>query len=465
MGKKIFTVDYSFALKELNPLKKGISREELAKRLRLMRVKNRELFLERTSGKVGFYSLPYFGKEARKIKRFAGYLRRRFDRLVVLGIGGSALGASAALSGLEDRLRKGAGEVTIVDNIDPDRLHLLFSSMNLRRTVFNVISKSGGTSETVSEFLLVADRLKKSIGKDWKDHIIFTTDPEKGMFRELVEREGFSSFPVPPAVGGRFSVFSPVGLFPLAFGGVDISSLLEGARFVDGIALGRRGERNPVLLLSALYSYFIDGDPKNTFVLFTYSDFMDHFGEWFAQLWGESLGKVRKVGRRREPVGQTPVSVKGVTVQHSQLQLYSDGPDDKVYTFIGPGSFRRKMPVKNIFKDERVSYLSGKGISDLFMAEMEGTIYSLASEGRPVVLIEPLKRDAFTLGGLFYLFECITALTGRALDIDPFNQPGVEHGKKLAKAMLGDSEPGEFLEEVDYFRKLKGKHRIIVESK
>ena len=463
MTRKIFTIDYSFALKDLNPLKMGISREDLARRLSLCTKKNRELFLERVSGKVGFYSLPYFDRETRKIERFASNLRKKYEHLFVLGIGGSALGTSAVLGALEDKRGGKGGKVTVMDNIDPDRFIHALSGVNLKKTVFNVISKSGGTSETVSEFLIIADMLRKVSGKRWKEQVIITTDPEKGMLRELVRDEGFASFPVPPAVGGRFSLFTPVALFPLAFGGVRIRDLLEGARFVDGIAMGRRRERNPVLLLSALYSHFIDEDPKQAFILFTYSDFMGKFAEWFCQLWGESLGKIRKEGRKKVHVGQTPVGAKGVTVQHSQLQLYIDGPDDKVYTIIGPGSFRRKVPVRNVFKDKRVSYLAGKGLSDLFMAEMEGTLYSLAGKGRPVILISPEKRDPFTLGGLFYLFECITALTGRVLGVDPFDQPGVEYGKKLARALLGDSSTSSYIEDIGSYEKLKGKCEVALE--
>jgi glucose-6-phosphate isomerase len=391
-------------------------------------------------------------------------LRNRFDTIAVLGIGGSALGTSAVLGALGGRLSKNGGRVLVFDNVDPDKFASAISTLNLEKTIFNVISKSGGTSEILSQFFIVSNLLKRKIGKRWKEHIIITTDPEKGLLRDLARRDEFFSFPVPPSIGGRFSVLSPVGLLPLAFAGVNVNLMLEGARFIDGINLGTKGEANPVIVLAALYYHFMEEAKMNTFVLFSYSDFFIKLGEWFCQLWGESLGKEKRVGGKAENVGQTPVGVTGVTAQHSQLQLYMDGPDDKVYTFIGPGEFNKDFSIRPYRKDGRVEYLYGKKMTDLFRAEMDATIYSLASKGRPIIIIEPRGRNEFAVGSLIFLFECVTALTGKLLKINPFDQPGVEYGKKLTRAMLDDKMSRKFLEDVKEFRKIRGKHAINLEA-
>ncbi len=464
MKKGVLSIDYSFALKDLNRFGMGISHRDLKAGLALGAKKNKELFLERVSGSAGFYSLPYFEKETRKISRFAASLRRRFDTLVVLGIGGSALGTSAVMGALPERTRRKGGRVLVLDNVDPDAFEKAVATLDLKSTVFNVISKSGSTSETLSQFFVVTGLLKRKVGDRWKEHIIVTTDPEKGLLRNLAGKYGFLSFPVPPSVGGRFSVLSPVGLLPLAFAGVNVGSLLEGARYMDGINLGTEKEANPVVLLAAIYAHFMEDTRKNTFVLFAYSDFFVKLSDWFCQLWGESLGKEKKEGGRIDSIGQTPVGVIGVTAQHSQLQLYMEGPDDKVYTFIGPGKFRKDYSIKPLKKDESVLFLSGKKMADLFRAEMDATIYSLASKGRPVIVIEPHVRNEFAIGALIFLFECVTALTGKLLGVNPFDQPGVEYGKKLTRAMLGDKMSIKFLEDIEEFRKVRGRCEINLEA-
>lgn len=436
MQKNIFSIDYGRAMSGTNGRKQGISRKVLKEMVGHCERKNKEIFFERVAGRAGFYSLPYFEKEARKIVRFSSKLRKDFDTMVVLGMGGSSLGAQAVLGALKDRLPKKGGGVVVLDNVDPDRTSLLLSRLAPERTMVNVISKSGATPETLSQFFLLTRFLKRKVGKRWREHIIVTTDPERGLLRDLVKKYGFLSFPVPPKVGGRFSIFSPVGLIPLGFAGADVNSMLEGARCIDGVSLGAKGEENPVILLSAIYSYFIDEEKKNTFVLFSYSDFFEKFGEWFCQLWGESLGKERRVGRKRENVGQTPVSVRGVSAQHSQLQLYADGPDDKVYTFLGPGKFRKDYSIRPLTRDGDLEFLYNTKLSSLFLAEMEATIGALASRERPIVSILPNERNEFTMGALLFLFECVTVLTGKMIGVNPFDQPGVEEGKRLAKKIL-----------------------------
>jgi glucose-6-phosphate isomerase len=462
--KAIMAIDYSFVLRDRDRFPQGMSQREFRAGLGFGNQKNRDLFLERVSGKAGFYSLPYFERETRKIIYFTRSLRKRFDTFVVLGIGGSALGTAAIMEALSDRLSKKRGRVLVLDNVDPDEFAAAISHLDLEKTVFNVISKSGVTPETLSQFFVVSRLLKRKVGKGWKEQIIITTDPEGGLLRDIARDGEFLSFPVPPIVGGRFSVFSPVGLLPLAFGGVDVNALLEGARFADGINLGTKGEANPVVVLAAIYSHFMEEARKNTFVLFSYSGYLGKLGEWFCQLWAESLGKERRFGGKTERVGQTPVGVVGVTAQHSQLQLYLDGPDDKIYTFIGPGRFKKDFSIRPPFKEARLEFFHETKMGDLFRAEMEATVCSLAVKGRPAVIIEPHERNAFSLGALMFLFECVTALTGKILRINPFDQPGVEYGKRLTKALLDDKMSRDYLDDVDEFKSVKGTCEINMEA-
>lgn len=464
MKREILKIEYGFALKGNRKGSEGIPSGEFKAGLELGSRKNRELFLERVSGKAGFYSLPYFEKEARKILSFSMNLRKRFDTLVVLGIGGSALGTSAIMGALADRQSRKGGRVLVLDNVDPDKFGSVISTLDLEKTVFNVISKSGMTSETLSQFFFISRRLKRKVGSKWKEHIIVTTDPERGFLRDLAGGGDFFSFPVPPSVGGRYSVFSPVGLLPLAFAGIDVNALLEGARFADGINLGTKGEANPAIVLAAIYYHFMEEERKNTFVLFSYSDFFIKLGEWFCQLWAESLGKERRAGRKIENVGQTPVSVVGVTAQHSQLQLYMDGPDDKVYTFIGPGRFKKDFSINPPGSGKQFGFLRNKKMGDLFRAEMEGTVYALASRGRPVVVIEPSERDAYTVGALMFLFECITALSGKMLSVNPFDQPGVEYGKRLTRVLLDDTMSANISSELEQFKASRKQCAIRLEA-
>ncbi len=458
MSRKLLDIDCSFALKPNNPAG-GMGTRVFKKWLKKVENANAFLLRDREEGKVGFFSLPYYEREAVKISRFAARLRKRFDRMVVLGIGGSALGTKALLSALPER--KYVSRVDVADNIDPEYFLELLGGLDLEKTVFNVISKSGGTSETLAQFYLVKEALKKKIGDGWKEHMIFTTDPKRGLLRELAEREGIASFSVPENVGGRFSVFSPVGLLPLAFGGVNVSRLLEGARILDATYLSEEGENNPVLVLSAVYSHFLEEDSKNTFVLFVYSYFMRVFGEWFCQLWGESLGK--RKSRGDVPVGQTPVVVTGVTDQHSQLQLYSDGPDDKIFTFLKFSERRKDLKMRGTEGDKRVEYLEGRRLGELFDSEYRATLYSLVNAGRPVVSVELSRRDELDLGAAIYLFECVTALVGVTVGVNPFDQPGVEYGKKLTKAMMGDGGHAVYLEDVAGMQKREGRKKVAVE--
>jgi len=283
------------------------------------------------SGEIGFPGLPFREAEARAVARAAAGMRRRFTHLLVLGIGGSALGTKAVYEALGGPAARRGLALAVADNVDPDAFLPLLRAHPMKTTAVVAISKSGGTAETNAQLALAIQALKKANGRAWKDHLVLVTDPERGVFRRMAASQGIASFPVPSNVGGRFSVLSPVGLFPLAAAGVSVERLLAGARRMEGIVREQKGEKNPLHFAAAVYAHYMTANPKPVQVWFTYGHGLDRVAEWWQQLWGESLGKRRADG---STFGQTPARAVGVTDQHSQLQLYQDGPADKVFTFI-----------------------------------------------------------------------------------------------------------------------------------
>ncbi len=385
-------------------------------------------------GEIGFPALPFRIEEARELADHAARLRRRFSHLLVLGIGGSALGTKAVLEAVGEDALRGA-KVAVADNVDPDTFLPMLRALPMRSTAVVAISKSGGTAETNVQLAIAIEALRKAAGRRWKEHLVLVTDPEKGVFRAFADREGILSFPVPPNVGGRFSVLTPVGLLPLAAAGVDIGRLLSGARMLEEEFAATKWEGNAVLHAAAVYAHYLIENPKPVQVWFTYGRGLDRVAEWWQQLWGESLGKRRKEAR---PFGQTPARAAGVTDQHSQLQLYQDGPADKVYTFVTWGEAREGTLVPAVTFAPAMEMLGRRPLLDLFRAEFEGTIGALWKAGRPVVRIEIGRRDEEHVGAFLHFWEWVTAIVGLCGGVDPFDQPGVEEGKILTRALMGE---------------------------
>ncbi len=402
------------------------------------------------AGEIGFPDLPYLEKEARLLSRDAARLRKRFTHMLVLGIGGSALGTKAVLEGVGGAAKGLA--VIVADNVDPDSFFPVLRSLPMKKTVVVAISKSGGTAETNAQLALAIGALKKANGRAWKEHLLLVTDPEKGIFRRMAQEEGIAAYSVPPNVGGRFSVLSPVGLLPLAAAGVSIDRLLAGARWMESLFRDRKPVDNPILFASAVYAHYMLSDPKPVHVWMTYGKGLERVAEWWQQLWAESLGKKRPDGRR---IGQTPARSVGVTDQHSQVQLYQDGPADKVYTFVRwlEGKEAGNVPRAGFAPD--MSMLGGRPLRDLFDAEFEGTIGALWGAGRPIVRIEIGARNEVHLGAFLHFWEWVTAIVGECAGIDPFDQPGVEEGKKITRALMG--EKGSSARRNEFLRRRKGR--------
>jgi glucose-6-phosphate isomerase len=396
---------------------------------------------------MGWTELPYNQAEiVADIKATAKEIRKNFKYFVVLGIGGSALGPTMAFNALchlhyndlPAKKRKGP-KFYVEDNIDPVRMHDLLDVIEPENTCFNVISKSGATSETMTQYLFVSDLLTKA-GVDLKKNLIFTTDAKKGNLVKIsAALGGVKSYVLPDGVGGRFSELSPVGLLPAAVLGIDISLLLEGAAYMDKLCKQKSFQKNPALL-SAVLQYAAMQDGKNIGVMMPYSDNLKYVSDWYAQLWAESLGKNETLDGKPCNVGQTPVKAVGVTDQHSQVQLYAEGPYDKVITFLSIEKYNYKMTIPEGCKDiPDVGFLGGHTMEELIQAENLATAYALMQAGRMNYTVILPELNAFTLGELLFFFEMQTAYAGAMFNINTFNQPGVENGKKATFALLGKS--------------------------
>lgn len=395
-----------------------------------------EILADRRADILGFYNLPE--KDLGPITDFLDKLDPAFDTLVVLGIGGSALGNRALYSALKTE-RNLPRKIFVYDNVDPVFLHEILSQINLDATLFNVITKSGTTAETMAGYMILADLLKKRHPADYTRRLIVTTDREKGFLRQIIKREGYPSFVVPDNVGGRFSVLTDVGLVSSAFAGMDVAALLQGAAAMRE-RCSEPGESNPAYLNGLLhYLYMREG--KNISVMMPYSNSLYDLADWYRQLWAESLGKRYDLKGREVLVGQTPVKALGTTDQHSQVQLYTEGPHDKVFTFLSVENFAHDYTIPNLHPDrDEVAYLGGRQLSELLNAERLATEIALTRARRPNCHIAFPALDELHLGEFIMLYEIQTVFTGKLLRVNPLDQPGVEAGKVATYALMG--KPG-----------------------
>jgi glucose-6-phosphate isomerase len=374
-----------------------------------------------------------------------------YDDFVVLGIGGSALGLTCLKTALlppywnllSKRKRGGRPRLWVMDNVDPAEFAAMMGCIDTRRTLFNIISKSGETAETVSQFLIALELVQECLGKDWKKHVVLTTDKKKGLLRPVVKAMGLESFIVPDGLGGRFSVMSPVGLFPAAMLGMDVKGLLEGARQMDLACKSTDFDANPAAQGAAVQiGLYRKGKPLS--VMMPYAAALKDVADWYCQLWAESLGKIRKTrtaaGKEKlEYVGPTPIKALGVTDQHSQVQLYREGPADKVFTLLSVEDFGCTLPLPDAPKSLRgLEYLAGHSMKELMKAEETATFWALVDVSkRPTTKIVLPQVDARTVGALLYMLMVQTSIAGEMLGINTYNQPGVEAGKQATMALMG----------------------------
>ena len=370
---------------------------------------------------------------------------QKIDNFVVFGIGGSALGSSAIMGALgpiyqDVKAKDNTPQVFVIDSVDPDWLSEFFDKIDLQRTHINVISKSGGTIETSAQFLLAFDRVLAACNGDRErciSHFTITTDPNGGYFRSLCDQENFATLTVPEGVGGRFSVLSSVGLFTSEIAGFDTESMLEGAARVADFLADCEPLKDPALWYALSHALYMKrGFDKH--VHFAYGYKLKSLCDWYAQLWAESLGKKNNIFGELVNVGPTPVSAVGPTDQHSQSQLYVDGPKDKVFTMLKVNEFNSKLSLpKPFINSPAFKHLENRSLNELMEREREGTMVALIEQQSPVCVLELCKLDAFHLGQYFMFMQIATAYAGGILEINPFDQPGVEAGKIAALALMG----------------------------
>jgi len=433
----------------------GITKKQLKDLARRTEPLILRLNKERKDGKTPYRDLPFRTEISQQVKELVANLKDDCENLVVLGIGGSALGNIALqtalnpyMYNLDDRRRRGP-RLFVFDNVDPAQFasFLDWVGDKLDKTIFNVISKSGRTTETAAQFLIIRNVLLDRLGRDlYKRQVIATTDPKRGTLRAIADTEELRWLEVPEGVGGRFSVLSAVGLFSAAMCGIDIDSLLAGARDVDKRVSCEDFYKNPAAINAAINYHFYNHGKKIS-VMMPYSYHLKDLADWYRQLWAESLGKTEDLKGNEVHIGPTPIKALGATDQHSQIQLYREGPNDKLFTFLQVNNFDKDVtigPAPDCAPE--LGFLAGKCLSTLLNNEKKATEYALLQSKRPCLTVLFPQVDAYTVGQFIYLYEVITSFAGTLFGVNPYDQPAVELGKEATFALMG--KPGDEYEEL-----------------
>ncbi|MCL4546305.1 MAG: hypothetical protein M1576_01010 [Deltaproteobacteria bacterium] len=404
----------------------------------------------RKGGAIGLYDVPEDKQMIQDIKNMAEiFFSKGIKTLFVFGMGGSSLGAIFLRNALNQTINKTENKkmnVLFSENIDPAYLSSNLEKLNFEETLFCFVSKSGSTIEVVSQFFIVKEKLENKIKNRYKEHLMFITDKKSGFLRQFADDNNLSVLDIAANVGGRYSIITAGSLFPAYCMGLDIDKFLNGVISArDGI-LGRGPlDANPVYTAASIIYLYYTKKNRNIFVINTYSDYLNEFGRWFRQLFAESLGKDLK--------SPTPVKAAGATDQHSQLQLYMDGPQDKLSCFICLKDYGLDYNI-NSEGYEKYDYLNGKKLSELLLNELNGVELALAMKGRPSFRITVDKIDEFTMGELSFICMEMVPVLGDLLGINPFDQPGVEKGKKFAYLLMGRIDSS-FASETEELKRLE----------
>lgn len=374
---------------------------------------------------IGFFELP---KRTDLLEQsVVAYEKHKNKKTFIhIGIGGSALGPEMLLRALAPEKMN---QFVFLNNIDPDDTKARLQNVNMKEAVIFVVSKSGTTAETVASMAIVLNLFHEQglTEKDYSNHFVFCTDPELGDFRKLGKDLNIACLDVPSNVGGRFSVLSPVGLFPALYAGIDVKELLKGAADYQEF-ITNPAKNKDFLELGALLADLHDEHKVNQTVVMPYSSLLKEFSSWFVQLWAESLGKNGK--------GLTPIPSYGATDQHSQMQLFMEGPNDKMMVLIEVEKFKTDYSLNNSFDASSFNLLKPFSLSQLFQAEFAGSLKALQENNRHITHLSIKELTAHSLGQLIIFSEALTVYMGQLMKLDPFNQPGVEAGKKYAKEWL-----------------------------
>ncbi|HSB15044.1 MAG TPA: hypothetical protein VLE22_11335 [Bryobacteraceae bacterium] len=415
-------------------------------------------------GRYGFPHLPFQTAVAKEITAYAAEVRKSYDTVCIVGIGGSALGAWALDCGLrgphpvQGEFSSTFPRLVILDNVDPSFVGAAIESMNPKRTLVVVIAKSGSTAETVSTFLIVRDWMRRKLGDKAGRRIAAVTSRERGELAVIAARENYRVFHIPDNVGGRFSVLSPVGLLPAALIGADIRKLMKGAAEMTHSCWRENLDAN-IALRAALFHYLAWVKKGKTIqVAFPYSNRLWGTAFWFRQLWAESLGKARTRSGEEIHSGQTPVAALGATDQHSQVQLYMEGPNDKLFSFWAVKNFGAAGHIPRSRTGlESFDYLAGRSLMELITAERVSTAAALTENGRPNCTFTLDRVDEAHLGAFLQLLEFETAFAGELLNIDAFTQDGVELGKRFSFGLMGRAGYETYRERYENYQKKRQK--------
>ena len=440
----LIRLDYNNMMASAIGPEHGIAQEEWQEALPRLDEVQTILKQRRDSGELGFHDLPYQGISS--LLHYAKEVRQKIKNFVVVGIGGSALGGIALQNALrhpyynlmshEDR---DGPRIFFSDNIDPDMLTSLLDVLDPKETLFNIVTKSGSTAETMSTFLLVRQLLIDAIGDLWRDRVVFTTDPAKGDLLKIATEEKIVAFAVPQNVGGRFSVFTPVGLLPAAIAGIDVQALLDGATTMEERFQTTADPRQHPAYIAALLLYLANVvKGKRIVVMMPYVQALKDVADWFRQLWAESLGKKYDLSGNVVHAGQTPVKALGATDQHSQLQLYIEGPYDKVILFVAVERYHHSLPFPEAYPEyESLGYFAGHTMEEVIQAERVATELAMTRNHRPNATFLLPEVSPFSLGEFLYFLEVQTVASGALYQINPLDQPGVEEGKGATYALIG----------------------------
>lgn len=455
MTKLIY--DFNNLLSENIGNKNGISRQQIDEMQPLATEVLSAVFAESTEEHKAVFDI-LDNIDLATIKSLATKVRESCENFVVLGIGGSALGSLAIFDALVptghnflNKSDRHAPRFFVEDSIDPEAIVGLLQTIDLAETVFCVVSKSGKTVETMTQFLYVRDLCEQKLGAEWVNHFVVLTDDNQNFLHNYALGNNLKMLTIPTKLGGRYSVLSAVGIFPAAVLGLDVDAMIGGAKAMLGHCQNGDIWQNAPLL-SAMVNFLHYKNGKNMTVMIPYSETLNVFDDWFCQLWGESIGRdltrdgQKLVGDAR--IGQTPIQVTGPSVQHSQFQLYLEGPDDKTFTFVGIKKFKNDLALPKMLNE-----IFGKEVArnrtfgDLLNVERVSSESALRMFGKPNETILVERVDEEVLGKMFMFFVCKMLFTAEMLNITPFGQPAVESIKREVARII-DSEPAPLGENV-----------------
>jgi len=440
------TIDYRNATAAAVGEEHGVSPEMLAEAAPKVRAEHARIMAEHEAGGQRWMDLPDDIALADEVAAFAEQARGRYRDYLLIGIGGSSLGAIATVQALAHPFRnllpddrRGGPRFFVLDNPDPEKVGATLDIVDLENTLVNVVTKSGQTAETMANFLVARQALEAVVGKQRAaEQIVATTDPTEGLLRKLADGEGYRTFPVPPGVDGRQTVLSAVGLLPAALCGVDIHGLLRGAAAMRERCGGDDLHANPAYLLAAVAVLADTRLGKSMLVTMPYADALYGLADWFRQLWAESLGKRLSVSGEQVFAGQTPIKALGAIDQHSQIQLYTEGPNDKLIALVAVERYRARVEIGETPAGiPDLGYLHGAELGQLLDRERLATAWALTQARRPNLTITVPEIDAGIIGEFFFLHQLQTVMAGALYGVNPFGQPGVEAGKNATYALMG----------------------------